>query len=88
MYKRYTDVLFLLGMHGICSSYIDNEKTLSDFNQSVAQENEEMSAVNSLTGWPHKKMKIWMTLDHPRSSRLAMVRSVIQQTRDIGAMLF
>ena len=55
------------------SSYIDNQKTLHDFNQSVTLENEELEMVAQLTGWKKKQMKIWLILDHPRSSNLALV---------------
>ena len=55
------------------SSYIDNQKTLSDFNASVKQELEEVEEIEKLQGWKKKQAQIWITLDHPRSSRLALV---------------
>ena len=55
------------------SSYIDNQRALADFNRSVKKEMEELSSIQHLSGWKKKQMKIWMLLDHPRSSRVALV---------------
>lgn len=55
------------------SSYIDNQRALADFNRSVKREMEELSSINHLTGWKKKQMRIWMLLDHPRSSKVALV---------------
>ena len=55
------------------SSYVDNQKTLADFNQNVHEEWVEIQNLKQLTGWKKKQMRIWMILDHPRSSRLALV---------------
>ena len=67
------------------SSYIDNQNTLSDFNQSVAQENEELAAMRGMSGWRKTQMDIWMILDHPRSSRLALVSL---EERDVPSCTF
>ncbi len=40
---------------------------------SVAQEEAQMEHFRSLTGKKKRRMEIWMVLDHPRSSRLALV---------------
>ena len=55
------------------STCIDNQSTLSEFNEGADREARELSAVNQLTGWRRVQMKVWMVLDHPRSSRTAMV---------------
>ena len=56
------------------SSYIDNQRTLSEFNKTVVKETQDVMAMKNEKGWRSLKMVIWMILDHPRSSRLAMVR--------------
>ncbi|CAD5111689.1 unnamed protein product [Dimorphilus gyrociliatus] len=58
------------------SSYIDNQKTLSDFTQSVAKEQAELDTFNRLAGWRRTQARIWMLLDHPRSSRWALIYAV------------
>ena len=55
------------------SSYIDNQKILSDFNSSVTQESTEQDILKGLKGWRKNQMRIWMILDHPSSSKLALV---------------
>ncbi|ELU09920.1 hypothetical protein CAPTEDRAFT_157089 [Capitella teleta] len=59
------------------SSYIDNQKTLREFTASVSQENQELEMVAALTGWQKRQMKIWLILDHPRSSNLALAYAII-----------
>ena len=56
------------------STYLDNQKTLADFNKSVREQAEEAERAKTLTGWKKTQMQIWMNLDYPQSSRLAWVR--------------
>ena len=51
----------------------DAQKTLSDFNESAKKELEELATLSNYTGWKRKQARIWMILDHPRSSTLALV---------------
>lgn len=53
--------------------YIDTQQTLGDFNKTVEDELQDYQALQNLTGWKLKQAKIWMVLDYPRSSRLALV---------------
>ena len=71
------------------SSYIDNQRTLAEFNQSFQQEQEELDRIKSLTGREKKMMTIWMTLDHPSSSKLALVRCTVlrQHMKTLSAFL-
>ncbi len=55
------------------SLYIENQKTLSEFNANIKEEMEELEELQKLSGWQKKQAQIWITLDHPRSSRLALV---------------
>ena len=55
--------------------YIDTQKTLADFNDNERQEIEDFEALKSKTGWRLKQAKIWMILDYPGSSKLALVRT-------------
>ena len=55
------------------SSYINKQKTLSDFNKSMIEEDNMIKELRNVSGWKKKQMAVWMVLDHPRSSRLAMV---------------
>ena len=56
--------------------YIDTQKTLADFNDNERQEIEDFEALKSKTGWRLKQAKIWMILDYPGSSKLALVRTL------------
>ena len=55
---------------------------MADFNDSVAQEVAELEAMKHLRGWRKKQMDIWLILDHPRSSKLALVCSQIDRHTD------
>ena len=55
------------------STSIDNQSTLSAFNEGAEREQRELTAASQLTGWRKAQMQVWMVLDHPRSSRIAMV---------------
>ena len=59
------------------SGYLDNQKTLSSFNQSLTDERNELEHLESHTeGWKKFQIKLWMVLDHPHSSNLALVSYV------------
>ena len=54
------------------SSHIGNERTLRKFDQDT-QLQKDLLELDSLKGWRKKQMQLWLVLDHPRSSTLAMV---------------
>ncbi|KAK2188534.1 hypothetical protein NP493_129g02003 [Ridgeia piscesae] len=56
----------------VYSTSIDNQSTLSAFNEGAEREQRELTAASQLTGWRKAQMQVWMVLDHPRSSRTAM----------------
>ena len=53
-------------------SYIDNQRILNDFNQSLQSERYNVN-YDDLKGWRKLQMQVWLILDHPRTSRPAMV---------------
>ncbi|GFN98561.1 potassium voltage-gated channel subfamily c member 1, partial [Plakobranchus ocellatus] len=56
-------------------SYIENQRILNSFNRSLEHEQDTVD-LSSLRGWKLWQMKIWLILDHPRTSRLAMVYGI------------
>ena len=60
------------------SSYIDQQETLTQFNQSIEYDpGPDDKTLAKLSPWRRKQMEIWLLLDHPRSSTLAMVGSSV-----------
>lgn len=58
----------------IYSQFIENQKTLTEFNLSIEQENDVIEKFkNAEKGWKRYMMHVWMVLDHPRYSKVAMV---------------
>ncbi|XP_059162820.1 potassium voltage-gated channel protein Shaw-like [Physella acuta] len=56
-------------------SYIENQRILNSFNKSL--EHEQMKVdLSNLKGWRHVQMKLWLIMDHPRTSRLAMLYGI------------
>jgi len=53
-------------------SYIENKRILDSFNRSISREHVKVDTRN-LTGWKRIQTKGWLILEHPRTSRLAMV---------------
>ncbi|KAH9504654.1 hypothetical protein Btru_062515 [Bulinus truncatus] len=58
-------------------SYIENQRILNSFNKSLEHEQMKID-LSSLTGWKHIQMKLWLIMDHPRTSRMAMVSTECQ----------
>ncbi|XP_046583525.1 potassium voltage-gated channel protein Shaw-like [Haliotis rubra] len=56
-------------------SYIENQRILDSFNHSLRKEQVNVD-LKALTGWTYWQTKIWLILDHPRTSRAAMVYGV------------
>ncbi|XP_014773845.1 potassium voltage-gated channel protein Shaw [Octopus bimaculoides] len=56
-------------------SYIDNQRILNDFNQSLQSERFNVNYDN-LKGWKKLQMQVWLILDHPRTSRPAMIYGI------------
>lgn len=56
-------------------SYIDNQRILNDFNQSLQSERYNVN-YDDLKGWRKLQMQVWLILDHPRTSRPAMVSNI------------
>ncbi|GAB1599740.1 voltage-gated channel Shaw-like [Argonauta hians] len=56
-------------------SYIDNQRILNDFNQSLQSERFNVNYDN-LKGWRKLQMQVWLILDHPRTSRAAMIYGI------------
>lgn len=59
------------------SSYLDNLKALSEFKDRRERETNDTEVLSTLSGWRKKRMELWMILDHPHSSKLAMVCSTL-----------
>lgn len=57
-------------------SYIENKRILDSFNKSLKKEQFSLD-LNEFQGWQRFQMKIWLILEHPRTSRTAMVYGVI-----------
>uniref|UniRef100_A0A2C9M9T1 BTB domain-containing protein n=1 Tax=Biomphalaria glabrata TaxID=6526 RepID=A0A2C9M9T1_BIOGL len=56
-------------------SYIENQRILNSFNKSL--EHEQMKVdLSNLTGWRLVQMKLWLVMDHPRTSRMAMMYGI------------
>ena len=53
-------------------SYIENQRILDSFDNSLKKEQFNVD-LDQMTGWKRFQMKIWLILDHPRTSRTAMV---------------
>ena len=55
-------------------SYIENQAILDSFNNSLTKENVQVD-LDSLKGWKRLQWRVWLVLEYPRTSRLAMVSS-------------
>ena len=64
------------------SSYIDNQKNLAEFNENIVIEDNSIDP--SIVGWQRIQYKIWMILDHPRSSNLALVGMIMTCVKNIS----
>ena len=53
-------------------SYIENKWILDSFNRSIQKEQISMN-LDHLHGWKRFQMRMWFILEHPRTSRIAMV---------------
>ncbi|ESP05702.1 hypothetical protein LOTGIDRAFT_103377 [Lottia gigantea] len=56
-------------------SYIDNQRILESFNNSLLKENVIVN-LTGLDGWQKWRTKIWLILEHPRTSTAAMVYGI------------
>ncbi|KAK7482250.1 hypothetical protein BaRGS_00026493, partial [Batillaria attramentaria] len=52
-------------------SYIENQAILDSFNNSLVRENVHVD-LDALKGWKQLQWKVWLILEYPRTSRLAM----------------
>ncbi|XP_045160138.1 potassium voltage-gated channel protein Shaw-like [Mercenaria mercenaria] len=57
-------------------SYIENKRILDSFNRSILKEHVKVD-LDNLQGWKKFQTKVWLILEHPRTSRTAMVYGVI-----------
>ncbi|XP_070196497.1 potassium voltage-gated channel protein Shaw-like [Littorina saxatilis] len=57
-------------------SYIENQAILEDFNNSLFKENYNIE-IDHLKGWKKFQMRVWLILDHPRTSKVAMAYGII-----------
>ncbi|XP_069128671.1 potassium voltage-gated channel protein Shaw-like [Argopecten irradians] len=57
-------------------SYIENKAILDSFNRSLEKERVHIN-IDDYIGWKRVQMKIWMILEHPRTSRVAMIYGVV-----------
>ncbi|XP_021347952.1 potassium voltage-gated channel subfamily C member 3-like [Mizuhopecten yessoensis] len=57
-------------------SYIENRAILDSFNRSLENERVQIN-INDYVGWKQLQMKIWLILEYPRTSRIAMVYGVV-----------
>lgn len=55
-------------------SYIENKRILDSFNRSLLKENFVID-LDSHAGWKRIQMRLWLVLEHPRTSKAAMVSS-------------
>ncbi|XP_050402185.1 potassium voltage-gated channel protein Shaw-like [Patella vulgata] len=56
-------------------SYIDNQRILESFNNSLLKENVNVN-LNGLEGWLKIRTRVWLILEHPRTSTTAMVYGI------------
>ncbi|XP_063447444.1 potassium voltage-gated channel subfamily C member 2-like [Mytilus trossulus] len=57
-------------------SYIENKRILDSFNKSLKKEQIYIN-LDDYEGWRRFQMKVWLILEHPRTSRKAMIYGVI-----------
>ncbi|KAH3695946.1 potassium voltage-gated channel subfamily C member 3-like [Dreissena polymorpha] len=57
-------------------SYIENKRILDSFNRSISREHVKVDTKN-LRGWKRVQTEGWLILEHPRTSRVAMVYGVV-----------
>ena len=53
-------------------SYIENQAILDSFNKSLLKQCRNIN-IDHLRGWRKFQMQVWLLLDHPRTSKAAMV---------------
>ena len=53
-------------------SYIENKRILDSFNKSLKKEQFSVD-LDNFQGWTRFQMRVWLILEHPRTSRTAMV---------------
>ena len=53
-------------------SYIENQAILDSFNNSLIRENMHVN-LDNMTGWRKIQWRVWLVLEYPRTSRVAMV---------------
>ncbi|XP_070196498.1 voltage-gated potassium channel KCNC2-like [Littorina saxatilis] len=56
-------------------SYIENQAILDSFNNSLLKENVHVD-LDNLKGWERFQWRVWLILEYPRTSRLAMIYGV------------
>ncbi|NP_001191593.1 noninactivating potassium channel [Aplysia californica] len=56
-------------------SYIENQHILDSFNHSLLSQAVDVD-LNILTGWKKLQWRVWLVLEYPRTSRLAMIYGV------------
>ncbi|KAL8622471.1 hypothetical protein ACOMHN_034136 [Nucella lapillus] len=56
-------------------SYIENQAILDSFNHSLERENVRVD-LESLKGWERFQWQVWLILEYPRTSRVAMIYGV------------
>ncbi|PVD22785.1 hypothetical protein C0Q70_16041, partial [Pomacea canaliculata] len=57
-------------------SYIENQAILDSFNQSLQRECHNVN-LDQLQGWNKLQMRVWLILDHPRTSKAAMTYGIV-----------
>ena len=58
-------------------SHIENKRILDSFNRSILKEHVKVD-LDRLEGWKRFQMKVWLILEHPRTSKTAMVGVLFQ----------
>ncbi|XP_061182464.1 potassium voltage-gated channel subfamily C member 2-like [Saccostrea echinata] len=57
-------------------SYIENKRILDSFNRSLKKETFSVD-VSKFEGWKRVQMQMWLILEHPRTSKIAMAYGVV-----------
>ncbi|KAL8622493.1 hypothetical protein ACOMHN_034156 [Nucella lapillus] len=57
-------------------SYIENQAILDSFNNSLVKETDNID-IDHLQGWRKVQMRVWLILDHPRTSKMAMAYGIV-----------
>lgn len=57
-------------------SYIENKRILDSFNKSLKKEQVYVN-FDDYKGWQRLQMQVWLILEHPRTSKVAMIYGII-----------